>query len=124
MQPFWRGAWYLLRQIFHFSINRCLAMAGPYGVLDSALPAQPVLQPYKQVRLFRAWIPGSSSLEAVGAVIALVQGQVRHGACSSGKCYPVSVALTLGHHSRRGLAVQVDCPAGPGSEESIPCEGE
>lgn len=51
-------------------------MSGPYGVLDSSVPAQPVLQPYKQVRLLRAWIPGDSSLHAVGAVIALVQGQV------------------------------------------------
>lgn len=67
MQPFWRGAWYLLRQTFHFPVHRCLAMAGPYGVLDSALPAQPLLQPYKQVRLLRALIPVDNSLQAVGA---------------------------------------------------------
>lgn len=42
----------------------------------TALPAQPLLQPYKQVRLLRALIPGDSSLQAVGAANSLVQGEV------------------------------------------------
>lgn len=41
------------------------------------LPAQPVLQPYKQVRLLRALIPGDSFLQAVGAATGLVQGEVQ-----------------------------------------------
>lgn len=37
VQPFWRCAWYLLRQTFHFPVNRCLAMAVPYGILVSLI---------------------------------------------------------------------------------------
>ena len=86
VQPFWGGAWYLLGETFPFPVNRCLATAGPCPVPQRCfglppLPAQPVPQPYKQVRLLRALLPGDGLARALGAAKDPGAGSGETGLC-------------------------------------------